>query len=438
MSRRGSGLDRTATGRGRRVVIAGMGLLTPIGHSPWQTFSALLADRTLAERLGRLPDAAGPVDVARRVGAVSVVQHGPSDPAVELAERAARQALYEAGLDPAHVPVILASSKGAVGALMRAAGHFVNRPAARCYRGGRQGRREERPDVDPGTSPEIHRLKSGPLSADPEVVALGPHGYLGLQLRRRLGLQGQVHHVVAACASGLMAVDMARRRMLAPWADRPPHSVLVVATESALTPLFIHNYRRLGVLCPLTPHGYRAKPLAEDRCGFVLAEAAAAIVLRRVVCPEPGQIELLDTAVASDTHDLVRPSPRMQALNRVTRQLLTRRGIDLLHPHAPGTTGHDPAELSVFAPYSGQIRGLYACKGAVGHCLGAAGLVSLVVACLCARSGRRPAMPWLDRPILATRGLVDGSQTAGRPLQTHAIFASGFGGHVAGAVLATR
>ncbi len=427
MPSRGSSAGTTTADRGSPVVIAGMGLLTPLGHSPWQTFRALLAGRTVTDRADRLPQAADPVNVVHSVGAVSVAQHGPSDPTVELAERAARQALHEAGEDQTQVPVILASSKGAVGSLIRAAGQCGL--GDRTRRGGSSRDRTHHPG----------RLgEPGFLQADLESVTLGPHEFLARQLRRRLGLVEPVHHVVAACASGLTAVDLARRRLASAGATRAPRSVLVVAVEAALTPLFIHSYRRLGVLAPLTAQAYRGRPLAENRCGFVLAEAGAAVLLRTAEEPQPGEIELLDTAVASEPHDLIRPAPRMRSLARVARRLLDGRPIDVLHPHAPGTAAHDPAEMSVFAGHADQIRDVYACKGGVGHGLGAAGLVSLVLACLCARSGKRPPMPWLNDPIPESQPLVGESRNGDGPTRHHAVFASGFGGHVAGAVLAYR
>lgn len=402
---------------GSRIVVAGLGLLTPLGHSPWQTFRALLAGRTLTDRADRLPRNCKAIDVARRVGAVSVVQHSLCDPTVELAERAARQALRESGLDTDNMPVILASSKGAVGSLIRAAGRYG--PAA-------------------GNTKFSRETGTAFLRADPESVALGPHEYLARQLCRRLDRPQPVRHVVAACASGLVAVDLARRMLMAPGSAARPQSVLVVAADSALTPLFVHSYRRLGVLAPLTASAYRGRPLAVDRCGFVLAETGAAVVLRRAEDVDCGCVELVDSAVACEPHDLIRPASRMKSLDRVAQRLLNDRAIDLLHPHAPGTAAHDPAEISVFSRYAQRLGDIYACKGAVGHGLGAAGLVSLVLACLCARSGKRPAMPWLDQPIAAVLPMIGASRDARAPLRHHAIFASGFGGHVAGALLAVR
>jgi 3-oxoacyl-(acyl-carrier-protein) synthase len=81
-----------------------------------------------------------------------------------------------------------------------------------------------------------------------------------------------------------------------------------------------------------------------------------------------------------------------------------------------------------------MIEDVYACKGAIGHGLGAAGLTALVLAVMAARTKRRPPMPWLITPISC--GLpLDLSAPPSRAIRRQAIFAAGFGGHVAGAVV---
>ena len=129
---------------------------------------------------------------------------------------------------------------------------------------------------------------------------------------------------------------------------------MIVSSEAALLPMFIHSYRRLGVL-PLSadPAAYRGRPLDRRRSGFILVEQAAAVVLERQDSPPAkqgnGQLALLDTAVASEGFDLVRPAPGMAALEHVARQLLAHGPIDLLHPHATGTPDNDEAEMGVYA-----------------------------------------------------------------------------------------
>ena len=260
---------------------------------------------------------------------------------------------------------------------------------------------------------------------------------------------------VAACASSLTALHQARVALLhpKPRTDQT-NTALVLTSEAALLPAFVASYRRLGVLAPMTLDGYRAKPLAESRRGFVLAEVGAAVLLKRLApgeTPRPGQIELVDTAIATEAGELIRPSTSMEALGHVAARIIAGRPIAALHPHATGTVDHDPRELAVLGDVLRQRPdplheeaappAVYANKGALGHTLGSAGLVSLVLACLSARTNKLPPMPWLQAPDTPLRGaplplsstpVLSNTASAGRG---HAVFAAGFGGHVAGALV---
>lgn len=409
-----------------RVLVAGFGLLSPLGGSAWQTFTSLLKGKTLADRTRQMPDDINLIDLVRATGGVINAQHTATDPSIDLAERAAREAAMMAGIDPAGLTTFMGASKGAVHALSAA---FASR------------------------LPKENRSALCPtLPSDADLaVALGPHGYLSHHLRQRLHL-GIIHQHVAACASSLTALHYARQSLLHipsssdtryPTVDtRPTDYALVLTSEASLLPQFIHSYRRLGVLAPQTPDAYNERPMDRTRHGFVLCEAGAAILLKRVPIdrePMPGETELLDTATAAEAFDIIRPSPTMPALRRIAEQLFTGRDIDVIHPHAPGTPDHDPAELGVYADvlkHLGRTESpnLYACKGALGHGLGAAGLSALVLACLCAKTRQRPPMPWLHEPIDSPLSLTPQASPL-KASSTHAVFAAGFAGHTAGAVI---
>ncbi len=393
------------------IAVTGLGLLSPLGTSAWSTLRALRDGRTLCERTAALPEQVDPVDLVRAIGIIASCIHDPIDPALSAAEQAARQALLDAGC-PAQRGrpgfdglVLLAVSKGAMHALTRLVAS-----------------RDRQAGVD---DHDLARL-----------LTLGPTGYLAAHLEARLGLPVD-RTIVSACSSSLIAVDVARRAMLAPGG---PQRALIVTSEAALLPQFIHSYRRLGVLPRLEPATYQARPLDRKRQGFVLAELAAAVVLDRSPCPDVKPVaRLLDTAIACESSDLIRPDPRMPALRHVAQRLFTGRTIDLIHPHATGTPDHDPTELSVLHQVLAQTQpdaplpDVYAAKGAVGHGLGAAGLVSFVLACLSAKTGQRLPMPWLRDPVDSPFPLQDVPPTR-RP-STQAVFAAGFGGHTAGAII---
>jgi 3-oxoacyl-[acyl-carrier-protein] synthase II len=405
-----------------RIAITGWGLVTPLGNSAWETFARLLAGRLISDRLAKLEPDLKPVDVAKAVGGVNIARHGP-DPSIELAERAAREALFMAdqqrpasSIEPGQTLWLMGSSKGAAHAFHAAA------------------------DVHGGCYNPTTRLGAPPPKDAALAVALGPHGYLSHHLEKRLGVTG-IRQIVAACASSLLALHHARQLLTQGPVDQRPSRVVVLTSEAALMELFIASYQRLGVLPSLTAdadgqYHYRGLPLDDRRSGFLLAEFGAAVVLDRVENPAPGTIVLEDTQHAAEAFDLMRTDPAMPALSRVAQQLLTSP-VDMIHAHATGTQDHDPAELDVYSRLLTRPTPVYAAKGALGHGLGAAGLVSTVLACLCAKTGRSLPMPWLESPITPLSSHVElhrQSQT-GRALNRHAIFAAGFGGHVAGAVI---
>ena len=364
------------------VTVSGVGLVTPLGSGASQTFRALLDGRMVWETRHHGPS--DPLALIQAVGRVPLDSRGRSEPAATLALLAAHEACREARVDPGRMPLILASSKGEVEALVR--------------------RRAE-------------------------AVAAGPHGLLAGTLQRNLGSR-RTQVVVAACASGLVALNHAHR-MLLHGGEETPASVLVVATDASLVEPFVHSYRRLGVLAPPVAGRYREDPLSQRRRGFVLAESAAAVVLTRTTGPRDALV-LDATSHFSEIHDIVRPAPDPVTLSHLATTLLAGRPISMLHPHAPGIE-QDELELRCYLPHLPRDASVYACKGAVGHSLGAAGLVSFVIACLCARHGESPPMPWLDQPVNEVRDLLN--RAPERKLTRHAVFASGFGGHAAGAVI---
>ena len=383
-------------------VITGLGLISPLGLSPWSTFRALLQGRTVSDRVKPSETERSVMSLVIAAGGIPDARMVADDPSIGLAVRAARQAIESAGLAPAQVramPLILASSKGAI-----------------CATVAGQNRAQ--------------------------ASAESAHGFLLRRVGEQLGIT-QRSALVAACASGIVALDSARRTIARAQADR----VLVIAVEASLIPMLVHSYRRLGVLPPLTRNEYHGRPLDRQRCGFTLNEIAAAVVLQAHPCNKDeasasstqGAIKLLHTRVLCEAYHIVRSPPDGAALRELAHGAARFGPIDLVHPHATGTIEHDELELRALArgmqgtKNAGRQPPVYAVKGAIGHGLGASGLVSLVIAALIGRTGRLPPMPWITDPIPSTFRIEPGGLTG--DWKTHAIFSAGFGGHVATAVI---
>ncbi|MEC9372629.1 MAG: beta-ketoacyl synthase N-terminal-like domain-containing protein, partial [Planctomycetota bacterium] len=384
--------------------ISGIGLVTPLGLGAWPTVAALLAGRTTADRLASLPEEAiDPTWIARATAGCAVAPVAAEDPAVEIGERAAREALDDAGLGAGEeIDLVLAASKGAIAAL-----------------------------CDPKSAPALRE----------RAAAIGPHGALIDGLRRRLAGRTLVRDAaapVAACATSIAALREARRRIEMGWSRR----VVIVAVEAALLPQFVWSYKRLGVLAGLDPAtAHVARPLDAGRDGFTLCECAAAVVIEsekslRERGGKSARARLLGTALATQPDDMVRAAARFDSLERLTRAVAGEREIALLHPHATGTKDNDERELAALAAALGDERAartpVYASKGAIGHPLGAAGLVNVVMGCVFARAKKRPPMKWIERAVESAFPIERDAVGSGGGAQV--VVAAGFGGHVGAAL----
>ncbi len=384
------------------IAIQRVGLVTPLGPSPWSTFTALLNGSTTADRLAALPqNVTSPTAIAHATAACAGARFASPDPALALAESVARQALEGTNIQDLHL--VLGCSKGAILSLLP-------------------------PDNAPlNTPPRI-----------PEAAAIGPFASLASHLRARLNIPtAPTHSITAACASSLAALHHARELLLSGTAQ----SALVVTVEAALHPVFSETYSRLGVLAPTDPiEAHRCTPLDRSRTGFTLCECAAAVLLTSHDSPPHFSFPLLaKTAVATEPFHLLKSPPVFETTRNLTEAVRTDTPLALVHPHATGTQDNDAAELAAIEQaLADDARGLpaYASKGAIGHPLGSSGLVNLVLACIVARARRRPPMPWLIDPIDSPLQLGN----APVPLRNglHILLSAGFGGHAAAASFLVR
>jgi 3-oxoacyl-[acyl-carrier-protein] synthase II len=112
--------------------------------------------------------------------------------------------------------------------------------------------------------------------------------------------------------------------------------------------------------------------------------------------------------------------------------VLDNRPVDLIHAHGTGTVINDAIELAAIESVIGpQSRpSIYSHKGALGHSLGAAGLVAVVINCLCHKFGVIPPNIRTTRPMPMDR-LEFSRDVTERPVNRSVSIASGFGGPIA-------
>jgi 3-oxoacyl-[acyl-carrier-protein] synthase II len=250
---------------------------------------------------------------------------------------------------------------------------------------------------------------------------------LGTSIARSIRLgAGPLLTYSAACASGLHGLIQAVLLLKSGGAKR----ALVVAAEASVHPLFIGSFRRLGVL---PPEGVGCRPFDRDREGFLISEAAAAVCLE-IGSDKPGIARIDRFAMAGDATHLTGSDPDGKAMRYVLGRAVDGRDVDLFHAHATGTKLHDPVELSAIAscnPGGGRPATVYSHKGAVGHSLGAAGLVSIVLNCMAHQTSSVPSNVQTQNPIEIPPALELRRDVVHRPFHRSVALAAGFGGAMA-------
>jgi 3-oxoacyl-[acyl-carrier-protein] synthase II len=394
-------LSRAAEEASRPVVaIRGVGLLTPLGETAEHTWDALLAGRYIT-------------DHARAAG-----EFDPSSPRViQMARRVADQALAEAGWTPGDdFATVIGTSKGSVESWLTPLQYMAGLP---CEAGG-----------------------SEPVF--PDVTGLGD---IATSLGRRFG-RGPKLTVSAACVSGLLAVIRGSLMVQSGEAER----VLVVASEASVHPLFLSSFKRLGVL-PKPEIGCR--PFDETRDGFLMSEAAAAVCLEaasethhRTDAQSWGQasaqpprtgVAIDQFAFGADASHLTGSDPTGRVLTHLINKVTRSVPVDLVHAHGTGTVANDPTELTAIGSAlagASSTPCLYSHKAALGHSLGAAGLIAVVLNVLAHQRGVVPPNVRTTRPLPADAVTIS-TQAQHRPIRRSLALAAGFGGPTAALSLAT-
>jgi 3-oxoacyl-(acyl-carrier-protein) synthase len=233
--------------------------------------------------------------------------------------------------------------------------------------------------------------------------------------------------VSAACASGLHALIRGAMLIQSGQFER----VLVVACEASVCSLFLASFSRLGVL---SPAGFGCRPFDRFRAGFLMSEAAASVLLEARGTGVGVEIERF--ALGADATHLTGMDPEGRTLRHVLRAAIGDAPVDVVHAHGTGTQLNDPIELAALDDLvgPGARPALYSHKGALGHSLGAAGLVSVVLNVACHQTGAVPPNVRMAEPM-PSRHLSVCQASSHRAVNRSLAVAAGFGGAIAAVTL---
>jgi 3-oxoacyl-[acyl-carrier-protein] synthase II len=361
----------------RRVVITGLGAVTPLGTDVDSTWSNLVAGRSGAGRITQFDTSGFPVDFGCEVTdfePTTWIDHKAArrmDRFAQLAVAAARQAEADSGID-------IAAEADRVGAAI-ATGIGGLKSFESCV----DTLNERGPDrVNPFAIVQII----------PNLAA----GWVSMEL----GTKGPLLSECTACAAsnmaigdGLDAIRLGRAEVMVCGGTEAPISRVGIAGFGAMRAISRRN----------SDPERASRPFDAERDGFVMGEAGAVVVLEELEhARERGAkvyAELLGYGLSSDATHVSDPDPTGGSPARAMRMALADAGVDpgevdYVNAHGTSTPVGDAAETRVLKLALGEEKArrtpVSSTKGATGHCLGAAGAVEAIFTILALQRGVLP------------------------------------------------
>jgi 3-oxoacyl-[acyl-carrier-protein] synthase II len=360
----------------RRVVITGMGAVSPLGNDLPTTWRAALAGESGIDFI-RSFDASGfPVRIAAEVkdfeppDILSPKEARRVDRNVLLALAAGKEALDDASLDshyePGRMGILFGSAIGGFLGIMQQ--HEVLQ--------------ERGPD----------RISPYFL---PSVLVDSASGQLAISL----GLRGPNYAPVSACATGSHAVGEGAEVVRRGDAD----AVLAGGTEACMHPLILAGFCAMRGLAAEEEHPPRAsRPFDATRAGFVIGEGAGALVLEELEAARARgatiYAEVLGYGTSNDGYHMAAPEPEAIGVAQMMRSALERAGVEpervgYINAHGTSTPLGDAAETKaikdVFGDHAHELA-VSSTKSMMGHCFGAAGALEAQMSALAVHHGVLP------------------------------------------------
>src|ERR687897_1782730 len=367
----------------RRVVVTGLGAVTPVGNDAPSTWRAAVAGESGIDFI-RAFDASGfAVKVAAEVkdfdpsGVASPKEVRKLDRYVLLSLAAAHEAVDDAGLngfDPNRVGIVLGSAIGGFLGIMEQS----------------EVMRERGPDrVSP------HFL--------PNVLVDSASGQLAISL----GIRGPNYAVVSACATGSHAVGEGAELIKRGDVD----AVLAGGAEACMHPLILAGFSAMRGLAVEDEHPPRAsRPFDATRAGFVMGEGACVLLLEEYERARARGAEIyaevLGYGASNDAHHMAQPDPASVGVVEMMRAALARAGVapeqvDYVNAHGTSTPLGDAAETlaikEVFGEHAYRLA-VSSTKSVMGHCFGAAGAIEAMMCVLALKHGVIPPTANYEQP----------------------------------------
>jgi 3-oxoacyl-[acyl-carrier-protein] synthase II len=412
----------------RRVVVTGIGLLTPLGQGTELTWKKILEGKSGAGNItafdvsdyackvacevprvdgrgGGGPDIEGSFDPDQTM---SPKDRRRVDDFILYGVAAADEAVRDSGWQPEddegreRTGVIIGSGIGGLGTIA-------------------------------ATAVELH--EKGPRRVSPFFIPSALINLISGQVSIRYGFKGPNHAVVTACATGAHAIGDAARLIKYGDAD----VMIAGGAEASVVPVGIAGF----IACRAMSTNFNeapekaSRPYDKDRDGFVMGEGAGILVLEELEHAKARgakiYAEVIGYGLAGDAYHITAPAEdgsggyrAMQAALKDAK--LSMAEVDYINAHGTSTPLGDEIELGAVERLLGDAAGkatMSSTKSATGHLLGAAGAIEAAFTCLAIRDQIAPPTINLDNPSVETK--IDLVPHKAKPMEINVALSNSFG-----------
>jgi len=369
----------------RRVVVTGLGVISPVGNTTALAWENILAGRSGVTAITRFDTSQFATQFGGLVKDFDITQYISAkeakkmDPFIHYGIAAGKEAINDANLEitehNAHrIGVAIGSGIGGL------------------------------PGIESGHN---SYLKGGPRRISPFFVPSNIINMIAGNLSTLYGLKGPNYAIVTACTSGTHNIGNAARQILYGDAD----VMLAGGAEMAISPMGLGGFGAARALSTRNDAPEQAsRPWDKARDGFVLSEGAAVVVLEEYehACHRGAKMyaELCGFGMSGDAYHMTLPPPEGEGAalcmqNALRDANLNPEQVDYINAHGTSTQAGDLAETravkKVFGSHAYHLA-MSSTKSMTGHLLGAAGSLEAVFTVLALRDQVAPPTINLDQP----------------------------------------
>lgn len=396
----------------RRVVITGMGAITPLGLTVAEFWDGLVAGRSGVGLITRFDTSEFAVKIAAEVKGFTPAEHldrkeaRRMDRYTQFAVAAAKQAWADADLkieelDPERCGVYLGSGIGGMETFSEEIGVLLQKGNKRV----------------------------SPFMV-PMMIANMAAGMIAIQFR----LQGPNMTTVTACSSANNAIGEAYHAILAGRADL----MVTGGSEASILPISIAGFNNMAALSTRNEEPEKAsRPFDKGRDGFVMGEGAGILVVESLEHAQRRGAriygEIIGYGCAADAHHMVQPPENGEGGARAMRRALQDAGVEpsaigYINAHGTSTPQGDIAETravkAVFGEHATKLA-ISSTKSMHGHLLGAAGGVEMIATVMALRESILP--PTINQEVSDPECDLDYVPNQARKAQVDVALSNSFG-----------